>query len=121
MAQLIDSDYDEDDEDCNSEMDEIFSLSPHHSDDGDNPSDQDSDDEDSAELKGSIGSGINRFQKKNVFGRNMGPGNPDLVHDFYNTCKYLFVLSNIKYRPEGYKPIDSGEAEVLQIALRATV
>jgi hypothetical protein len=29
---LIDSDYDVDDEDMNSEMDEIFSLSAHHSD-----------------------------------------------------------------------------------------
>lgn len=32
MANLIDSDFDEYDEELNSEMDEIFSLSPHHSD-----------------------------------------------------------------------------------------
>lgn len=48
MASLIDSDYDEDDEEFNSEMEEIFSISPHHSDDyGDKnceESDDDSDD-----------------------------------------------------------------------------
>lgn len=32
---LIDSDYDVDDEDINSEMDEIFSISAHQSDDED--------------------------------------------------------------------------------------
>ncbi len=48
MTSLIDSDYDEDDEELNSEMDEIFSLS-HHSDDCydkiEDDSQRDSDDE----------------------------------------------------------------------------
>ena len=42
LGGLIDSDLDDDDEELNSEMDEIFSISPHHSDDYDKAEDDDS-------------------------------------------------------------------------------
>jgi hypothetical protein len=42
LGGLIDSDLDDDDEELNSEMDEIFSISPHHSDDYDKAADDDS-------------------------------------------------------------------------------
>lgn len=74
MALLIDSDYDEDDEDLNSEMDEIFSLS-HHSDDDDineDISQQDSDDEDINTAK--------RFKP-----------NDDKTDYFYKQCKLYYV------------------------------
>lgn len=71
MASLIDSDYDEDDDDLNSEMDEIFSLS-HPSDDecmGEEISQQDSDDED-------------------INAKKFRP-NEDKTDYFYKQCKHI--------------------------------
>ena len=42
MGGLIDSDLDDDDDELNSEMDEIFSISPHHSDDYEKAGEDDS-------------------------------------------------------------------------------
>lgn len=65
MGGLIDSDLDDDDEELNSEMDEIFSISPHHSDDydkagADDDSQKDSDDE-IEQLAKNFGAGTIRF------------------------------------------------------------
>jgi hypothetical protein len=63
MGGLIDSDLDDDDEELNSEMDEIFSISPHHSDDekvADEDSQKDSDD-DIEQLAKNFGAGALRF------------------------------------------------------------
>ena len=85
MASLIDSDYDEDDEELNSEMDEIFSLSPHHSDDccdrNDDDSDHDSDDDFiDNDTKNFIGNSI-RYTNSNI---PTSSRNADQLFEFYN-------------------------------------
>lgn len=91
MANLIDSDYDEDDEELNSEMDEIFSISPHHSDDYCDRHYEDSEN-DSDDLDPNQSNGKNEAEYRFACSGNQ-------LQNFYNKCICQILITFI-YRLE---------------------